>query len=274
MTLVHKVVAGVGGCVCCQYRVWSGPSETGGRLNTRIRRDNHTELCSPTTRCTQLQPSLMSSSLLSRSLGQVKDQQRRTSTGSGAADPGTRSKPYSVSLHSHSSGYSAHETTSCCPSPCSLYSAGHWLLDSTPTSHRSTTTNTHTHTCTVISPVKTDFVCHIILQRPSEGGAWKHDMYSKSTPDSNSSTRSSTTNKPQGKSAKLQISNLHYEVSESELEVSIQAHVPTLCSRSLTHPHPLSTAALPTDRTYRQWSKDQSTRRLMTSSSSPDHVHR
>lgn len=86
---------------------------------------------------------------------------------------------------------------------------------------------THTHTCTIISSVKTDFVCPIILQRPSEGGAWKHDMYSKSTPDSNSSTRSSTTNKPQGKSAKLQISNLHYEVSESELEVSIQAHVPT-----------------------------------------------
>ncbi|ORY55558.1 hypothetical protein BCR35DRAFT_221547 [Leucosporidium creatinivorum] len=51
-------------------------------------------------------------------------------------------------------------------------------------------------------------------------GSWKHDMYSNKPNASAASDRSYTTPKQdQGKSAKLQITNVHYEVSERELEL-------------------------------------------------------
>lgn len=57
-----------------------------------------------------------------------------------------------------------------------------------------------------------------LSQSPSQGGAWKHDLYGETNKEP--SSRSNPSNRVQtGKSAKLQISNLHYEVSERELEV-------------------------------------------------------
>ena len=57
------------------------------------------------------------------------------------------------------------------------------------------------------------------MQRPAAGveGNWKHDMYSKAPPREERDNRRTESGQ---KSAKLVITNLHYEVSENELEVS------------------------------------------------------
>lgn len=104
------------------------------------------------------------------------------------------------------------------------------------------------------------------LQRPA-GDSWKHDKFD--TPDSSSSSPRDPPSKgstaDQGPSNKLVIRNLHYEVSERELEVRpLSLLSPTLSSseRASRLTLDLSAASLRADRPDGQRAQDQSTAAL------------
>ena len=104
------------------------------------------------------------------------------------------------------------------------------------------------------------------LQRPA-GDSWKHDKFD--TPDSSSSSPRDPPSKgstaDQGPSNKLVIRNLHYEVSERELEVRPLSRLsPTLSSpeRASRLTLDLSAASLRADRPDGQRAQDQSTAAL------------
>jgi hypothetical protein len=81
-------------------------------------------------------------------------------------------------------------------------------------------------------------------------------MYSKDGPPADADGDASRP-KREGKSAKLMIRNVHYEVSETEFEVRFDSSVTGGGAELMLAPAP--PASLRPDRTHRDWAEDQST---------------